>query len=183
MQLGLNIIVESNRVTLRFPPAERKKRRIENVPVPEALAHRFLRYISYYRPMLQARASENSDALWLSRRGAALDRDYISTRFKEHLGRRTGKRFTAHMFRHAAATHIVDVAPERARMVVGVLGHSGFQTGQRHYIKGQQHSAVRKYQAAVTDLVKHSRRGSRPSMSSTYRAPGFKKPPGRQRKR
>jgi integrase len=53
------------------------------------------------------------------------------------MGRRTGKRFTAHMFRHACATYIVDVVPEQARMVVGALGHSGFRTGQRHYIKGQ----------------------------------------------
>jgi integrase len=161
MQIGLNIVVEDDRVIVRFPPAERKKRRIEDVPLPEALAKRFLRYMSHYRPMLQAPAPRHSNALWLSRRGAPLDRDYISTRFKKHLGRITGKRFTAHMFRHACATYIVDASPEKARMVVGVLGHTGFRTGQRHYIKGQQHAAVRKHQSAVADLMKRSARGSR----------------------
>lgn len=160
MQIGVNVIVEDDRVTVRFPPAERKKRRIEDVPLPEALADRFLRYISHYRPMLQAPVPRQSNALWLSRRGLPLDRDYISKRIKEHLGRRTGKGFTAHMFRHASATYIVEVAPEQARMVVGVLGHTGFQTGQRHYIKGQQQTAVRRYHDAVSDLIKRGRRRS-----------------------
>jgi integrase/recombinase XerD len=153
MQIGLNIIVGDNRVAVRFPPAERKKRRIEDVPLPEALADRFLCYLSHYRPMLQAPAPRHSNALWLSRRGLPIDRLYISKRIKEHLGRRTGKRFTAHMFRHACATYIVDVAPEQARMVVGVLGHAGFRTAQRHYVKGQQHSAMWKYHDALRGLM------------------------------
>jgi site-specific recombinase XerC len=106
-------------------------------------------------------ASHHADALWLSRNGFALDRDDISKRIKERLGRRTGKRFTAHMFRHASASYIVDAAPAQARMVVGVLGHSGFRTAQEHYIKGQQHTAVRDYQRAVTDLLKRSSSSSR----------------------
>jgi integrase len=162
MRIGLNILVEKRRVTVRFPPEEQKKRRIEDVPLPEALAERFMRYIFYFRPMLQSSAfGQQSDALWLSRRGNPLDRDYISTRFKVHLGRRTGKRFTAHMFRHASATYIVEVAPEQARMVVGVLGHTSFKTGQRYYIKGQQHIALKKHQKAVAELIKGSRHGSR----------------------
>jgi integrase/recombinase XerD len=161
MQIGLNLIVVDDRATVRFPPEERKKRRIGDVPLPQALSGRFLRYLSHYRPILQARAPRRSNALWLSQRGLPLDSDYISNRIKEHLGRRAGKRFTAHMFRHACATYIVEMAPEQARMVVGVLGHRGFQTGQRHYIKGQQHAAARKHQRAVADLVKRSGGGSR----------------------
>jgi integrase len=161
MQIGVNVIIEGNAVTVRLPPAERRKRRIEDVPLPDDLARRLLRYISYYRSMFPAPAPGHADALWLSRNGLPLDRDSISKRIKERLGRRASKRFTAHMFRHASATYIVDVAPEQARMVVGVLGHTGFRTAQRHYIKGQQHAAVRKYQGAVADAMKRGRRGSR----------------------
>jgi len=160
MQLGLNVIVDGNRVRVRLPQEERKKGRIEDVPLPQDVARRLLRYIRHYRSMFAVPAHEDSNALWISRTGHPLDRKYISARIKAHLGCRTGKRFTAHMFRHACATYIVDVAPEQARMVVGVLGHAGFRTAQRHYIKGQQHAAVRKYQGAVADVLKRGRRNS-----------------------
>lgn len=90
--------------------------------------------------------------------GNPLDRDGLSKRIKERLARRAGKRFSAHMFRHSGATYIVDTSPECALMVAGMLGHSGFRTAQHHYIKGQQHMAVVKYQEAAKDLIKRGRR-------------------------
>ena len=62
------------------------------------------------------------------------------------------------MFRRAAATYVSDVAPERALMITGVLGHAGFRTAQRHYIKGQQHMAMIKYQEALHDLISRQTR-------------------------
>jgi hypothetical protein len=41
MQIGLNLIVVDDRATVRFPPEERKKRRIGDVPLPQALSGRF----------------------------------------------------------------------------------------------------------------------------------------------
>jgi integrase len=134
MRLGYNVVIGRDGVSVRLPPAERKKRRLEDVPLPADLARRILRYISHYRGMFPAPEPEHADALWLSRNGLPLDRDDISKRIKERMGRRTGKRFTAHMFRHACATFIVDVVPELA------------------------HTAVRKYQGAVSDLLKRRRR-------------------------
>jgi hypothetical protein len=108
-------------------------------------------------------APENVNALWLSRNGNPLTRETISKRIKERIGRRTGKRFSAHMFRHAAVTYVVDVAPEQARMITGLLGHAGFRTAKRHYIKGQQHMAVIKYQAAVGEVMGRGRTKSAPA--------------------
>jgi integrase len=158
MQLGTNLIVDGDKVVIRFPAQEKKKRRVEDVPVPKSVADRFRRYIALYRPMFPRPSPCHADAVWLSRNGLPLSRDSLSKRIKERTARRTGKRFTAHMFRHASASHIVDVAPEQARMVVGVLGHSGFRTAQQHYIKGQQLTAVRYYQRAVSDLQKRGRK-------------------------
>lgn len=158
MQLGEHIFIHGERVTVHLPPEERKKRRIETVPLTDELSRRFIRYITFYRPMLAPDISERVGALWLSRNGKPLNRDSISKRIKERIGRRTGKRFSAHMFRHAAASYVVDMAPERARMITGLLGHSGFRTAKRHYIKGQQHMAVRKYQASVQDICTNGRR-------------------------
>jgi len=158
MQIGIHLLVEGDSVTVQFPPEERKKRRLEDVPLTDELARRILRYLAFYRPMFPAPAHQHSRALWISRIGTPLDRRNLSKHIKERLGLRTGKHFTSHMFRHACATYIVDVAPERARMIVGVLGHAGFRTAQRHYIKGQQHAAVRKYQQAVRTIMTRGRR-------------------------
>ena len=153
MEIGENVIVRGKIVTIHLPRVERKKRRLEDVPLTDELSKRFVRYIEFYRPMFPRPRQDHARALWLSRNGNRLDRDGISKRIKERIGRLTQKRFTAHMFRHSAASFIVDVAPEQARMVVGVLGHGGFRTAQRHYIKGQQHLAVKKYQSAVRDVM------------------------------
>lgn len=152
MRIGAHIVIEGVRVTVRFSNAEGKKRRLENVPLSAELSHRFIRFINFYRLMFPKPPQEHAQALWLSRNGNPMNRDGISKRIKERLGKRTGKRFSAHMFRHAAASYIVDVAPEHARTITGLLGHSGFRTAKRHYIKGQQHMAVRKYQASVQEI-------------------------------
>jgi integrase len=157
LQIGEHVMIDGTSVTVHLPPADRKKRRPENVPLTAELARRMLRYITHYRPMLPVPDRKHAHALWISRNGQPLSCDAISKRVKERIGRRTGKRFTAHMFRHASATFIVDAAPERAPMIVGVLGHSGFRTAQRHYIKGQQHTAMRTYQKAALDLVRRAR--------------------------
>lgn len=158
MRLGTHVSLDGNLITVRLPPRERAKRRIENIPLTDQLATRFLRYLEHYRLMFPDPAPRHADAVWISRNGAPLSRDSLSKRIKERVGRRTGKRFTAHMFRHACATYIVDVAPERALMIVGVLGHSGFRTAQDYYIKGQQHFAIKNYQGAVSDLMRRHRR-------------------------
>lgn len=157
MLIGTHLLVEGKEIRIHLPHCDRKKRRLEDIPVPQELAHRFLRYLSFYRPMLPMPPPENAQALWVSRNGNPLGRDNLSKRVKERVGRRTGKRFTAHMFRHSAATFIVDVAPHQALMIVAVLGQTGFRTAQKHYIKGQQHMAVVKYQEAAQDLMKHGR--------------------------
>lgn len=157
MQIGEHVLIGGDNVRVKLPPLERRKRRPEEVPIPPNLAHRLLRYISYFRPMFPRPRPEYVNALWLSRYGNPLDRHTISKRIQDRLQSRTGKNFTAHMFRHVCATHIVDVAPEQARMIVGALGHSGFRTAQRHYIKGQQRAAVEKYQHAVRHLTGRAR--------------------------
>ncbi len=160
MRLGTHLLVDGDRVALHMPVIEARKRRPEHVPLPVALQARFLRYLVFYRTMSAAPPGEYADAVWLSRHGLPLTRGVLSKRVKERVGRETGKRFSAHMFRHAAASYIVDAAPEQALMVAGVLGHSGLRTAQRHYIKGQQHMAARAYQAAVKRLrVRAKKRG------------------------
>ena len=157
MTIGTHLLIDGDAVRVYLPIVERKKRRLEDVPLPSSIVPRFLRYLAIYRPMLPAPPSEQAQALWLSRNGNRLDRDGLSKRIKERVGLRTGKRFSAHMFRHACATYIADTAPERVLMCTGALGHSGFRTAQKYYIKGQQRMAITKYQEAATELARRGR--------------------------
>jgi integrase/recombinase XerD len=177
LQIGTHLLVEGDSVTIRLPPEKCKKRRPEYVPLTDELTSRILRYLGYYRPMFASPTPEHAQALWISWSRNALGRNSLSRIIKERINRRTGKSFTAHMFRHAAASYIVDVGPERARMIVGVLGHAGFRTAQRHYIKGQQHVAVKKHQGAVRDLM---RRGQ---TRRTHRSQGTRARPTHSKRR
>jgi len=76
--------------------------------------------------------------------------------------KRSGKKFSFHMFRHAAATFIENVAPERSLMAAGVLHHADFRTTQKHYIRGQRTAAMRAYQACVRQIVRKARRSELP---------------------
>ena len=152
MRIGEHLLIEHDSMRIKLPPVLARKRRVEDVPLTPELTRRLARYLAYYRPMFPQRP-DHARAVWLSRYGRRLSRVDISHRVKAAVGARTGKNFTGHMFRHACATHIVEVAPEQARLIVGALGHAGFRAGQKHYIKGQQLTAVRQYQDAVHDLM------------------------------
>ena len=163
MRFHEHLIVEGDRVTVRFPAVEGKKRRIEDVPLPDALARRILRYVTHFRPLLSMHGTQHPGAVWLTAHGNPLDSISLTKRIRHALKPRTGKNFSAHMFRHSAATFIADYAPELARMIVGLLGHSAFRTALRHYIRANQHTAVRKYQEGVTYLLRQAQRKRRRS--------------------
>jgi integrase len=158
MRVGEHLVVFGETVVVRFSRVEKKKRRIESVPLPQYLTRHFVRYLSHYWPYFLSRSSEQSQALCMSRNGKQIDCNTLSRCVKERIARRTNKRFTAHMFRHSCATFIADVAPEHARMIMAVLGHADAHTANRHYIKSQQHLAITRYQVAIRDLRRSARR-------------------------
>jgi len=178
MRIGEHLLIEDGSMQIRLPPVLARKRRVEDVPLTPELTRRLARYLAHYRPMFPQN-SKHARALWLSRFGRPLSRVDISHRARAGIGARTGKNFTGQMFRHACATHIVEVAPERARLIVGALGHTGFRTAQDHYIKGHQHTAVRRYQNAVLGLTRRVRSGGKAaarSLDTKVRSPKLQRP-------
>jgi integrase len=161
MRIGTHLVIDANGVTVCFPPVEGRKRRLEDVPLTEELARRILRYLGHFRAMLCVGGTQHPDAVWLTAYGNPLDMISLSKRVRYALKKRTRKNFSAHMFRHSAATFIADYAPQLARMIIGLLGHSGFRTAQDYYIKGQLHAATRTYQEFVADLTRRARPKSR----------------------
>jgi integrase len=58
-----------------------------------------------------------------------------------------------HMFRDAAATFIAETTPERALLAAAVLQHRNIQITKDHYIRGQQHQMLHRYQDAIDALI------------------------------
>ncbi len=153
LRMGEHLRVGSDR--LNFSADEMKTRKRDfNVTLPEPLISCIKRYWDKYRPMIASPQSDE-EALWLTLQGTPMSGDTLHERITHHLSTRRGVRFSPHMFRHAAATFISDVAPRQALMIVGVLGHTQFRTARDHYIRGQQMSAVRSYQTAVLDMIEN----------------------------
>ena len=101
---------------------------------------------------------QHPTAVWLTAHGNRLDVRSLSKRVRHNIKIKTRRNFSAHMFRHSAATFIADFAPDQVRMIAGMLGHSGFRTGQDYYIKGTQHSSMHTYHACVADMVRRAKR-------------------------
>jgi integrase len=161
IQLGEHLVFDGDGARLKFGAEEMKGRRDFEAPLPTELVHRIRRYRDVYRPMFVMRSREDTTALWLTVWGTVMTADRIYLRMKKNLLKRTGKGFTPHMFRHACASFIADMAPERSHIAAAVLHHRSLRTTRRHYVRGQQHRAVRRYQSAVSELVKKSRRSKK----------------------
>lgn len=66
--------------------------------------------------------------------------------------RLTGVPISPHLFRDAAATTLVRDAPNSARLVRGLLGHSDFKTAERHYMHATAIEAGRSHATLVQNL-------------------------------
>lgn len=152
MRFGVHLIQENGTFRVHFPQLANHKRRIEDVPLPPQVASRFVRLSEFYYPAIAGAQDLRGQPVWLSCFGHPLDRVTLSKCLRERLRPETGKTFTAHMFRHAAATFIAEETPERALMIAAVLGHSGFRTAKKHYIKGQQIAQYKLYHELVAEL-------------------------------
>jgi integrase len=77
----------------------------------------------------------------------------IYTRIMQVTAKHLGRSINPHMFRDAAATFIAETTPERALLAAGVLQHKNFQITRNHYIRGQQHQMLYRYQGAIDALI------------------------------
>ena len=70
----------------------------------------------FIAPTFLLRSREDAPALWLTIWGTVMTADRVYLRMEKNHLTRTGKRITPHMFRHACASFIADMAPERRRI-------------------------------------------------------------------
>ena len=72
-------------------------------------------------------------------------RDTLAQRITEHTGRAFGKPVNPHLFRDCAATSIAIRDPEHVRIAAAILGHSRFETTERHYNLARSVDAAANY--------------------------------------
>jgi len=98
------------------------------VPLGEEAVHWVQRYMREARPALRKRT--NSDALFLTARGAAMTRQAFWHNIKRYGVRAIpGKGLSPHVMRHAFATHLINHGAD-LRVVQMLLGHSDISTTQ-----------------------------------------------------
>ena len=156
--IDVHLILEGDSARMHFSSDETKTKRELEFELPAEYVPLLRRYIDQYRPHLLQPDAADQGFLWPSSRGGMVHRNTLSRAIKDALVKRTGKRFTFHMFRHAAATFIADVAPERVGLAAGVLQHRRLSTTRRHYIRSRMRQAARGYQDAVKAVVRKARR-------------------------
>jgi integrase len=134
-------------------------------PVPDRIYPYLDRYLRTYRPILLTRGGRQlpaTQALWVSVRGTALDKTSIGARIERLTREEYGVPLSPHLFRDSAATSIAIADPERVRIIKEILGHSTFDTADKHYNQASQLQAGRRYNDTIDSLCSARRQASKP---------------------
>ena len=122
-----------------------KGRRERIVPLGEPALEALARYLADARPLLAACGRRPSEALFLSRRGAAMSRQNFFERLRA-VALRAGlprERVSPHVLRHAFATDLLEGGAD-LRAVQAMLGHADLATTQiyTHVSRGRLRELV-----------------------------------------
>ncbi len=127
---------------------------ISNYPTAAGRSGRTLTYIEEVRPWLMQRRGERHQILWVGRMGKPLDYATIANTIPKVTKRELGVAVSPHLFRDAAATTLVRLSPKDTRSIRALLGHSSFETAERHYIHAMGIEAGRDYATVIANLTK-----------------------------
>jgi integrase len=153
MQIGKHLRFEGALVRVAFAAQEMKGGRPLEFDWPDELRPALDFYLKRVHPVLHD--SQIGAPLWpsLHRCKRQMGASGIYTRIMQVTAKHLGRSINPHMFRDAAATFIAETTPERALLAAGVLQHRNFQITRNHYIRGQQHQMLHRYQDAIDALI------------------------------
>jgi integrase/recombinase XerD len=155
LRIDQHLIAEHAGYRLELPAAETKNRRRLDYDVPVALVADLTRYLTRYRRLLltcgDRYPAAASDALWISREGAAMFEGSIRDSIKERTLAAFGVAIPPHRFRDAAATDFVEKDPAHALAAASVLGNDPV-TMMKHYNQSRGRAAHLRHHAGIVEL-------------------------------
>lgn len=160
LRIGHELVQSAGKWHLVLPREDTKNHRPQEARFPKALLGDFAIYLSRFRPVLLSGEAGctpyDTDALWISETGSALQPDSLSRRIANLTEERLNRRIPPHWFRDVAATTIAVEAPRNIADAHLVLGHASPMTTQKHYIQAQSLQASAKFQAAMLERLADS---------------------------
>ena len=132
-------------VTMVLFPEDTKAKRAESFWLHELVVPYFTRYLKEIRPRLLG--GKEHDGLWASYKGCPLSPGRIYDIVRARIIRKFGKAMGLHDIRRAGATFIAMDAPDKIRLVPGILQHASPDVGERHYNLARSAEATRRFAA------------------------------------
>jgi integrase/recombinase XerD len=154
MEIGRHVHFDGEIARVTFAAQEMKGGRSLEFDWPDTLRPALDYYLRQVHPMLY-NLPQIGAPLWpsLHRCKRQMGASGIYTRIMQVTAKHLGRSINPHMFRDAAATFIAETTPERALLAAGVLQHRNLQITKNHYIRGQQHQMLHRYQDAIGTLI------------------------------
>jgi integrase/recombinase XerD len=148
MKIGEHRHFQQDRYVVKFSATEVKVAREQVGEFPVSLTPWIDWYLEVHRRRLIARGPDpTSPWLWVNRGGLPLQDSAIRAQIESRTKDEFGLHLWPHLFRAAAATGFVDIAPEDIAVAAELLGHASVGTTQKHYILARGNVAHRTVQS------------------------------------
>ena len=153
LEIGVSFLMAADGYRVALFAEMTKTGQVWEAPVPEPVVPVLRRYLEEVRPWLLSRGKQIHDIVWVDNRGTPYAPDYFGFRMQAITERLTSVRVSPHLFRDAAATTLCRSSPKDAGLIRALLGHSSFETAERHYNHATSLEAGRDYARLLEQLV------------------------------
>lgn len=143
IRIGHNLIRLADGYRFHFPAEETKTNSPLDFPLPVELKPWMDRWLDHHRPLLLQ--GNDSDLLWISNLGQGMTVNSVAARVCEVTEKLFGVWVSPHLLRKSAATTAAIERPEEVAIVMTILGHSIYRTGERYYVQASTVAASRRY--------------------------------------
>lgn len=150
LELGRNLIRQSDNYLLVVPASEVKNRQEIEQPIIGRLTHYLDRYFTHHHPRLPQGGDSNH--LWINQYGGVMKPHAVGKTITKVTRNLVGAPISAHLFRHCAATTIAIEDPEHAMIIRAVLAHACIETAERYYNRASIAEAGRRHAATLAVL-------------------------------
>ncbi len=167
IEIGTQLMRQSQGYSLRFEVDETKTRQEIELPFPANLVGRLDTYLTVFRPVLlrqhgRVEASMEMDhpgsALWVTEWGTKMSEPTMHARIVDLTRKKFGKSVNPHLFRDCAATSIALTDPDNVAITVQVLGHKTLATSERFYNHAMSRKASETYQTQIAKMRREAAR-------------------------